>query len=183
VSRTKGTDFTVGLEEGEEMYNTAAERALARLEEQGLNTPQRPYDKNGDPFDGHLPSNITDFTSKELGTIFALMCGYADFLENLATVARAEVLNADRKLKLTKSLVRKQKAGSAQTKDDECLTDIRYVEADVNYVEAKTYLELLEGLTKSASRDRAVISRLIETKRMEVDGKKRRRNVDGYRRS
>lgn len=166
------------------MYDSAGERALARLEEAGLQIPQRPYDQNGQPFDGHLPTNITSFTTRELGDIFTLMCGYADFLENLATVARAEVLNAERKLKLTKSLVRKQKDGTAQERDDDCLTDVRYVEADVGYVEAKTYLELLEGLTKAASRDRAVISRLIETMRLEVDGKRRTRTLnDGYRRS
>lgn len=165
------------------MYNSAGARALARLEEVGLQVPSRPYTSDGEPFDGHLPSNIPDFTSKELGNIFALMCNYADYLENLATVARAEVLNSERKLKLTKSLVRKTKSGTAQERDDDCVTDIRYVEADAGYVEAKTYLELLEGLNKAASRDRSVISRLIETKRIEIDGKRRTRNVDGYRRS
>jgi hypothetical protein len=48
-------------------------------------------------------------------------------------------------------------------------------------VEAATYQELLEGLAKAASRDRSVLSRLIETKKMELDNKRRDNNARVYR--
>jgi hypothetical protein len=181
MPRNRKTDFTVSLGEGEDMYVGAAERALDRIAELGIEVPARPIDKNGDPFDGRLPSNVSDFTNKELADIYVMMCGYADYLENLCTVARADVLNSDKKLKMTKALVRKSKSGTAQDKEDQSISDVRYIEADVSYVEAKTYLELLEGLNKAASRDRSVLSRLIETKKMELDNKRRDRNARNYR--
>jgi hypothetical protein len=181
MSRSSSTDFTVSLEEGEQLYSGAADRALSRVEKLGLEIPTRPVDFSGHPFDGKLPSNVSDFTTKELAEIYTLMCNYADYLENLCTVARAEVLNADKRLKLTKALVRKTKPGTAQDKEDQSLADIRYIEADVAYVEADTYRELLEGLAKAASRDRSVISRLIETKKMELDNKRRDHNARSYR--
>jgi hypothetical protein len=173
MTKRAATDFTVTLEDGEEMYSGAADRALQRIEKLGLEIPARPVDSSGQPFDGRLPSNVAE--------VYTLMCNYADYLENLHTVARAEVLNSDRRLKLTKALVRKTKPGTAQEKDDQCLTDVRYIEADVAYVEAATYQELLEGLAKAASRDRSVLSRLIETKKMELDNKRRDNNARVYR--
>lgn len=181
MSKRAPTDFTVTLEEGEEMYSGASERALERIEKLGLEIPQRPIDSDGNPFDGRLPSNVSDFTTRELAEIYTLMCNYADYLENVCTVARAESLNCERRLKLTKALVRKGKPGTAQEKDDLCLADVRYIEADVAFVEAATYLELLEGLSKAASRDRQVLSRLIETKKMELDNKRRDHNARSYR--
>jgi hypothetical protein len=181
MTKRAATDFTVTLEDGEEMYSGAADRALQRIEKLGLEIPARPVDSSGQPFDGRLPSNVADFTTRELAEVYTLMCNYADYLENLHTVARAEVLNSDRRLKLTKALVRKTKPGTAQEKDDQCLTDVRYIEADVAYVEAATYQELLEGLAKAASRDRSVLSRLIETKKMELDNKRRDHNARVYR--
>lgn len=181
MPRGKKTDFTVSLQDGEDMYSGAAERALERVAELGLDIPSRPIDTNGDPFDGRIPPNVADFTTRELANLYTLMCGYADYLENLCTVARADVLNSDKKLKMTKALVRKSKSGTAQEKEDLCISDVRYIEADVCYVEAKTYLELVEGLNKAASRDRSVLSRLIETKKMELDNKRRDRNARSYR--
>lgn len=182
ASRTSSTDFSVSLEEGEELYTGAANRAVARVEALGLQIPARPVDSSGNPFDGRLPSNVSDFTTRELADIYTLMCNYADYLENLCTVARAEALNADRRLKLTRSLIRKSKQGTAQDKDDQSLADVRYIEADVAYVEAATYCELLEGLAKAASRDRAVLSRLIETKKMDLENRRRDGNTQRYQR-
>ena len=179
--KTSGTDFTVSLDEGEALYTGAANRALSRIEKLGLEIPHRPVDSDGSPFDGRLPSNVADFTTRELANIYTLMCNYADYLENLCTVARTETVNADRRLKLTKSLIRKSKEGTAQDKEDQSICDIRYIEADVAYVESDTYRELLEGLAKAASRDRALLSRLIETKKMDLDNKRRDNNVRTYR--
>jgi hypothetical protein len=181
MARAAPTDFTVSLEEGEELYSGAATAAIERIEALGLEIPGRPVGNDGKPFDGHLPPNVSNFTTRELADIYTLMCNYADYLENLCTVARAEVLNTDKRLKLTKALVRKSKAGTAQERDDLCLCDSRYIMADVAYVEACTYAELLEGLSKAASRDRQVLSRLIETKKMELENKRRDGNARSYR--
>lgn len=178
--RDTTTDFSVSLEEGVSMYAGAAERAVSRIEKLGLTTIERPIDKEGNPFDGHMPSNVSDFSTRDLAEFYTLMCNYADYLEGLCTLARAEVLNAERELKLTKALVRKTKGGTAQEKDDQCIIDSRYIQADVRAVEAETYRELLEGLAKAASRDRAVISRIIETKKMELENKRRDNGIQRY---
>jgi hypothetical protein len=79
------------------------------------------------------------------------------------------MLSAKEKLDLVLAAVRKSKLGTAQDKADLAVLDTRYVDANANYIEAKTYYELLSTIAEAASRDVKYISRTIETKRMEME--------------
>lgn len=181
MPRVQSTDFSVSIEEGTAIYARAVSGAQDRFDALQLAIPQRPMDDNGRPFSGHLPPNVADLPTMQLAQFYTLMCNYADYLEGLCTIARAEVLNAERAFKLIKAKVRQTKSGTAQERDDQCITDSRYIEADADLIEAETYRELLEGLAKAASRDRAVVSRIIETKKMELENKRRDTGLGNYR--
>jgi len=170
-------DYSVTLEEGEQLYEDASLKAIGRIESAGLVLPSRPFADNGEYFDGRLPPNVSSFTNSELGEIYSMMCQHADYVHSLLTQAKAETLNSQEKLKLAKSLVRKTKTGTVQAKEDLTVADARYVEANVRWIEAKTFFELLEGIAGAASRDLRFLSRLIETKRLDIEMNRRDTNL------
>ena len=170
-------DYSVSLEEGEQMYEDATLRALAGIEGSGLSLPPRPLDKGSEYFDGRLPSNISSLSNLEIGHIHAMMCQHADYVHSLLVQAKADILNTQEKLKLVKALVRKSKTGTVQEKEDLTITDIRYVEANERWIEAKTFTALMEGLAEASSRDLKFLSRMIETKRIEIEMNRRDTNI------
>ena len=176
-------DYSITLSEGERLYEQATLRGVGRFESAGLRLPDRPRTVDGDEFDGQLPSDVNNFSNRELGDCHVLMCRWADYVHSLLTVAKADCLNAQERLKMVKALVRKSKQGPAHTKDDLTLADSRYVDANTLYIAAKTYAELVEGQAQAASRDCRVVSRLIETKRLELEANRRGENIRHRRRS
>lgn len=170
-------DYSVSLDEGEEMYEDATLRAITRIEESGLSLPARPVTEDNTYFEGGLPTNVASLTNMELGQIYSMMCQHSDYVHCLLTQAKAEVLNSAEKLKLAKSLIRKSKTGTVQEKDDLTIADARYVDANTKWIEAKTYSDLLQGLADAASRDLRVLSRLIETKRLDIEMNRRESNI------
>jgi len=178
----KNHDYSVTLDEGDRMYEDAGLKAVERLENSGLALPSRPLEDNGQFFDGRLPDNVNSFTNSELGDIFSKMCGHSDYVNSLLTVAKAETLNSSEKLKLVKSLVRKSKTGTVQEKEDLTTADIRYVEANTCWIEAKTFCELLGGIAEAANRDLRVLSRLIENKKVSIEMNRRDSNLGSSRR-
>ena len=111
-----------------------------------------------------------------------MMCRHSDYVHSLYVQAKGEVANAQEKLKLTKSLVRKSKSGTVQEKDDLTLADCRYVEANAEVLESKTYCDYVESIAGAANRDLRVLSRLIETKRLDIEMNRRDSNVSFNRR-
>ena len=178
----KNHDYSVGLDEGAQMYEDASLKAIARLENSGLSLPSRPLAADNSYFDGRLPANVNSFTNMELGEVYSLMCQHADYVHSLLTQAKAETLNCTEKVKLSKALIRKTKTGTAQEKDDLTISDIRYVDANTDWIEARTYCDLLEGIASAASRDVRVLSRLIETKRLDIEMNRRDGNLSKVRR-
>lgn len=168
--RGGGADMSVTLDEGLDRYDEAEERALARLSNSGLELrKEAPRWANGRYFDGRVPSNLGSLSPTEIGEYYGLMVEYTDYAEGQTVLARAEMLSAEAKLELVRAAVRKAKMGTAQEKGDLALIDTRYVEANANYIEAKTYFELISTIGEAARRDVKFVSRIIETKRMELD--------------
>lgn len=165
-----GADMSVTLEEGLDRYDEAEERALARLGSSGLELRRgAPQWENGKYFDGRVPTNLGSLPPTEIGEYYGLMVEYTDYVEGQTVLARAEMLSAEAKLELVRAAVRKVKMGTAQEKGDLALIDTRYVEANANYIEARTYFELISTIGEAARRDVKYVSRIIETKRMDLE--------------
>jgi len=171
MARHESADMSVPLDEGLERYDEAEERALARLKGSRLalrEHPPRALEGQG-YFDGRVPANLSSLSPTDIGEYYGLMVEYTDYAEGQTVLARAEMLSAEAKLELVRAAVRKAKLGTAQEKGDLALIDERYVEANANYIEAKTYYELISAIGEAARRDVKFVSRLIETKRLELE--------------
>lgn len=180
--RAEAKDYTVSLEEGCERYSAASERAMERVLELGIDVLEdRPLRKDGKYFDGRLPTNVNDLNINELGDLYGMMDKYANWLTGFTTVAKAEVTNAGEKLSLAKARIRKSKKGSKEERDDETICDSRYVEINAAWLEASEYHALLAGLLEAAARDLRVISRLVETKKVEFEQGRRGGYLDSSR--
>lgn len=168
--RTEGADYSVSLEEGLDIYDRAEARALKRLQDAELELRMEPpRTATNKVYDGRVPLNLPSLPPSEIGEYYGLQVGYTDYVAGQAVLARTEMLAAEEKLNLVKAAVRKSKLGTAQEKGDGSIIDERYVHANAAYIEAKTYYELLSTIEEAARRDVKFISRIIETKRMELE--------------
>jgi len=163
-------DYSIPLDEGLDEYDNAEANALGRLDETKLSfRDEIPKWVDGSDFDGRIPSNLSSLDAREIGEYYNLMIEFTDYVSGQCVLGRTAMLAATEKLKLTKAAVRKTKTGTVQQKEDSTLVDARYVEANAAYIEAKCFYELLERIEKSARRDCAFISRIIETKKLEFE--------------
>lgn len=163
-------DLSVSLDEGLATYNTAEARALARLDASALELRStRPRHGNGNIYSGRVPANIGSMKPESIGEYYGLQIEYTDYVEGQIVLARAEMTAAEAKLDLTRAAVRQSKLGTAQEKIDQCTIDVRYVQANADYIEARTYFELITAIGEAARRDAKFISRIIETKRLEIE--------------
>jgi hypothetical protein len=162
--------MSMPLEEGLDRYDEAEDRALRKFAKTGLelrSTP--PVMSNGRVYDGRVPINLPSLKPNEIGEYYGLQVAFTDYTAGQVVLARAEMLSSKEKLDMVLAAVRKSKVGTAQEKADLAALDVRYIEANANYIEAKTYFELLTTIAEGAARDAKFISRIIETKRMELD--------------
>lgn len=165
-------DYDIPLDEGLARYQQASARALERvLGEHGLEPiSHRPVLPNQQVFDGRLPPNWSSLDNRQIGELFEMLTAHADFVNTLVTYAKAERSNAEERLKLVKAKVRRSKLGTNDEKDDATLCDGRYVEANAQWLEASEYFEVLNGMLDAAGRDLRILSRHLETKKMEFGG-------------
>ena len=173
-------DYTIGLDEGLELYDRAVETAQIRLEEKGLiimaELPDSEY------FDGRLPSNTSSLNSRELGELLAHCTTYNEYIDTQLKLAQVALRKADKKVELTKAKIRRSKGGTAQSKEDDTLSDSRYVETNAQWLEAKTYLDLLEAMSAASAKNLKTISRLISVREQELEHGRRAGNVASRRR-
>jgi len=162
-------DYSIPLEEGLSLYDDAVIRATRKMEADGLSISDHRPRLDGKYFDGRLPANVNSLTSKELGELFLLMTSYSDYVTSRLTLAKAAVSNAEQKLQLVQAKIRKSKTGNAAEKQDATYCDSRYVGSNAEWLEAREYHDLLAGIDEAARRDVRVLSRLIETKKMELE--------------
>jgi len=169
MARDNSIDMSVPLDDGLSMYDSAEEEAIRRLKASGLQLRQHPPTRDGVYFDGRVPTNLSSLKPEEIGAYYGLLIEYTDYVEGQIVLAGAEQLSAKEKLDFVHAHVRKAKMGTAQEKVDLALIDARYVEANAAYIEAKTYCELITAIGEAARRDVKFVSRIIETKRMELE--------------
>lgn len=175
--------YEIPLEEGVEHYTNAGIKAMSRVESDGLMLPdERPKLSDGSYFDGRLPVNWAALSNTEIGSLFEMLTGYADYVGGKVVLAKVLMTNASEKLELTKAKVRKSYAGTAEEKLDATYSDARYVEANAEWLEAKEYYEILNGILDASNRDIRLLSRHIEVKKMEFGGAHRAGSVTGQRR-
>lgn len=162
-------DYTIELDEGMALYNAASQRAFDRIAAMRLDLdPPHPL-YQGREFDGRMPSNVASMRTPDLADYYSVTCLWADFVNSRLTQAKALLANADQIIELTKAKVRRSKSGAAAEKEDAVRCDTRYVEANGNWLEAKIHHDLLAHIAESAQRDLRFISRIIETKKLEVE--------------
>jgi hypothetical protein len=172
-------DYTIGLDEGLDMYDEAEELALEKLEDLGLAeslTP--PVTKDGDRFDGRIPANLFSMGAGDIGYYYNLMVQHTTWVAKERVLAESAMIAAKEKLTLAEAAVRKTKTGTVQERRDSTLCEFRYVEANSNWIAAKTFFENLKNVEEAARRDMSFISRLIETKKIEWEQVRRESNVD-----
>lgn len=172
-------DYSIDVDEGLQLYDQASKNAIDRLANLGL-VPEldRPYDrKTNSYFDGRLPSNLNDLSSRELGELLGMMTQYTDFVCTNETIAKSAVLNAETKLDLVRAKLMQTKTGSAADKTAAVQCDSRYVNVAAEWLEAKEYFELLSGLAEASRRNLRTISRAIETTKMTQENGHREQNV------
>lgn len=167
------------LDECLDSYDAAELEALDMLAAKGLSGPDKPPVKqDGTSYDGRIPHNVGSRPPAEIGMWMELQTGYANYVSWQRQIAEATILTTKEKLSVTEAAVRRTKTGSVQSRKDATLVDHRYVEANTNWMRAKTYYMLLENLEQAARRDLKSLSRLVETKKMEMESGRRLSNMD-----
>lgn len=166
------------LDEGLTQYDDAEQSALDRLSSAKLSdSPMLPVMDTGNTFNGRIPANLSSRPPSDVGMYLELMTGYSNYVSWQKLLAASAMLAAKEKLALTEAAVRKTKTGSVQQRKDSTLVDMRYVEANANWIEARVYHDLLENIEEAARRDLRTISRLIETQKMSFDAGRRVTNA------
>jgi hypothetical protein len=178
MSGTKRADYAIELDDGLDEYDKAEVKAVHKMDKLGLLGPQEaPRWDNGERFDGRIPHNLSTLSGREIGEYYNLMDGFTNFVAWQRVLAETALLSAKEKLDLTEAAVRKTKAGTAQQKRDSTIVDHRYVQANAEWIEAKAYFELLRNIEEAARRDMKTVSRLVEVKKMELEGGRRGENL------
>ena len=181
-ARGGGVSNEIELEEGLELYERASSNANRRFKATGLTLmDERPKRKNGDYFDGRLPSNIASLSFTELSDLLNMCTQWTEYVEGLLLMAKSEVERASECVKLTKSKVRRTMSGAAAAKDEQSLIDIRFVESNAVYLEVKEYKNLLEAAKASSSRNTRTVSRVYEMSRSQQEQGRRGNNVSSDR--
>lgn len=162
-------DMSVTLEEGLALYDAAEKKALRRLDASGLQLREEPpLQQDGTYYNGRIPLNLSGMTPAAIAEYYGLQIEFTDYVESQIVLARAEMNSAAEKLDLTRAAVRRTKTGTAQQRGDLALIDVRYVQINADYNEARTYYELMLSIGEAARRDAKFISRIIETKKLEL---------------
>lgn len=162
-------DYAIPLEDGLAVYDDASEGAADRLQKLGICLVDDRPQKDGEYFDGQLPSNVNSLSVQELGELLGIMDRHANWLQDHLVIAKAELKNAEEQVKFVKAKVRKSKTGTKDAQDDETIIDSRYVAVNGKWMEAYEYHEILSGAADKSRRNLRTISRLIETKRLQIE--------------
>ena len=169
-ARGRGAGFTyeVELEEGLQQYDTALDEAVDELESKGISTVrhrpryQAPESTAGETlYDGRLPSDYAGYNMGELAELLRVVTEWADYTGHLAKMAQNEKIKTQEQLALVKARIRKSKDGPKGDKDDDVLTDTRYVDTNSKLVRATAIFEMFDAADAAARRDAAAVSRCI----------------------
>lgn len=177
-------DYSMDLDEGLKIIEGALSDAEEEVRKMGLGElldARRPRSEDGRFFDGRLPSNVNSLDAGDLGEIYMLMCHHADFVVSCLTRSKAQMKNADEKVSLIRAKIRKSISGTQAEKEDTVNCDARYIEVMADWLKYKELVDLLEGIHEAATRDVRVVSRLIETKKIELEHGRRGTNLDNSR--
>ena len=176
------SDYSVSLAAGLKAYDAAALIAVERLEDLGLELhDEPPRTADGTYFDGRLPVNISSLGFGEIGEYYAMMVLFADFVEARVSLAKGALIVEDQKKDLAEAAVQKTKTGSIQERRDATIVDGRYVDVVADYLAARTYHELLVVVAAAARRDLSFLSRLVETKKAQMEQTRRGESLQGDR--
>ena len=164
--------YEVSIEESAEIYGEALLTSRESLEAAGLGRSKRPKNQKGQYFDGHLPDNIDKASLSEISELSVLMTVFADYVQGLAKVAKAEKDAAEEHLKFVKAKIRKTKVGPKSEQDDATITDIRFVSANAEYLAKLHSYEAITAREEAARRDIKTLSRLVSTEQINNDSGK-----------
>lgn len=187
LDERSGLDYTEPLDTGLSRYQRATENVMSRLLDRDQLEPpeQRALNRDGTYFSGRLPEGWANLQGPQMAELFELMTRHADFVGTKLTYAKAERTNAEERLKLVRAHVRRTKRGTVEGKEDETIVDSRYVQANADWLEASEYYELLSSIYEAAGRDLRILSRVLETSKMEMGQGQRLGNLsrgDPFRR-
>lgn len=135
--------------------------AVKKFEGWGL-TFQKPADEQV-----HLPSDITDISSEELGELFTRLTSWTDYIASQLALAQLDERAALKKKEFLENTMLVRRMG-AQVKGErvtavkaEIAIDQDIVDLDNDYEEKYAYRKLVEMLLTNHERDLSLVSREI----------------------
>lgn len=114
-----------------------------------------------------LPSDITDVSSEELGTLFTQLTAWTDYIASQLTMAQLDERAALKKKEYLENTMLMKRMGAhvkgerVTTVKAEISVDPKIVELDNDYEEKYAYRRLVEMLLTNHERDLSLISREI----------------------
>jgi hypothetical protein len=131
----------------------AQRAAVDYFETENIRLPGQP---SADP---DMPSDVTELSSQELGTLYAQFVAYTEFLESKAALAEitseedaAYHLHIEAEVRLSKS-------GTVQDKAAKTLQDPKYIESEIRAISSKAKAKLLRARAKGYERCGNALSR------------------------
>ena len=164
--RGAGFSYEVDLDDGLKSYDDALNAAFDEVENAGIPTTRHrpnhcPSGGTETIYDGRLPSDYASYAMGELAELLRVANEWADYTGHLAKMAQNEKIKTQEQLGLVKARIRKTKDGAKADKDDDVLTDTRYVDINSRLVRATAVYELFETADAAARRDVAAVSRCV----------------------
>uniref|UniRef100_A0A7C3WVI9 Uncharacterized protein n=1 Tax=Dictyoglomus turgidum TaxID=513050 RepID=A0A7C3WVI9_9BACT len=120
-----------------------------------------------------IPARIDALSDSELGRLYSEVLEYFNFIIYQFSVAKCEKLESDNRLKYVTSKLKKE-----NDKNFEC--NPAYVEVLLENQKINQLMIMLEAAKTMITKRLAVISRLIEVRKLEWDKNKRDTNVNKF---
>jgi hypothetical protein len=179
----------MGENEANETYNYT-ERVEERLTALGITPRPRPkiedghkeiYPgmKNGEYFDGRMPTSLKDLELDDLSTLFTLFSNWYAYVRYQTSLCAARKSEAKRKQEFMKAFCRNFYEGeSEQAKRDKAKEDSRFIEADAFFEEISAMHEILDAQRSITARDIEIISRQITIRQLQIEANLKQRGFN-----
>lgn len=149
----------------------AQERAKARIEKEKLQLPERPREERVPELEGEL----ADLSDADLMDELAIHTRWANYLNTQVALAEITESSAESILNNTRNIARAKSSSGGSVTEFKAKADLQedVLEAEREYISAKSYRKLVATVYENAERNASVVSREL-TRRVGREGPERR---------